>query len=85
MIEKESQIKELYVLTHRNDTELHTYFDYENDLIKKMFPKYIYGNDTMNNYMNYIRKMSVWMIESVLPIRNFYNYTVGRYYDKHTN
>lgn len=83
MIEKESQIKELYELKHRKDKELYTHFDYENNLILKTMSKYIYRNDNMFNFLNFLKKQWVWMIESILPLRNFYNYTVNKYYNKH--
>ena len=85
MIEKESQVKELYELKHRNDNELHTHYDYESSFIKKTMSKYIYGNDTMNEFLKYMSGLFVWLIESVLPIRNFSNYTVNKYYNRHSN
>jgi len=83
MINENVQINEIYNLKHRNDDELHTHYDYENNLIKKMIPHYVYGNDTMYQFINYLKGQWVWMIESVLPIKNFYNYTVGKYWNKH--
>lgn len=85
MIEKESNIKELYELKHRKDNETHTHYDYENNLIEKTFPKYIYKNDNMNSMLNYLKEQWIWMIESVLPIRNMFNYTVDKYYNRHSN
>jgi hypothetical protein len=85
MIEKDSEIKELYDLKHINDHEIHTHYDYETNLITKMFPKYIYENDNMNNFLNHMKKQWIYMIESVLPIRNFFNFTVNKWYNKHSN
>lgn len=84
MIERESQIKELYDLKHRKDN-LVTGFDYENELMDRMMPDYARRNDTVNNFVNKIQNLFVWGIEAQLTIRNFYNYTVGKYYNKHNN
>jgi len=86
MIERESQIKELYDLKHRNDNEIHTHYDYETNFIRKSFSKYIYRNDFMYSFLNtYMKGLFIWTIESVLPVRNLYNYTVGKYYNKYSN
>jgi hypothetical protein len=85
MIERESQIKELYDLKHRKDEELHTHFDYENELVNKMMPSYARRNDTVNTFLDKFQKILVWSIESQLVLRNFYNYTVSKYYNKHSN
>ena len=85
MIEKQSQIKELYELKHRNDNEIHTHFNYEDNFIRKSMSKYIYGNDNMYEFLTYMNGLFVWMIESTLPIRNFFNFTVDKYYNRHSN
>jgi len=85
MIEEQSEIKELYDLKHRKDKEIHTHYDYESNFIRKTFSKYIYRNDNMNNMLEYLKQQWIWMIESVLPIKNFHNYTVNKYWNKHNS
>lgn len=85
MIERESQIKELYDLKHRKDNEIHKGFDYENKLVDKIMPAYGRRNQMFNDFVVQMQKLFVWGIESQLTIRNFYNYTVGKYYNKHNN
>lgn len=85
MIERESQIKELYDLKHRKDNEIHVHFDYETELLNKMMPEYARRNDTVNDFCLRIQQLFVWGIETQLPLRNFYNYTVDKYYNKHPN
>jgi hypothetical protein len=85
MIERESQIKELYDLKHRKDEEPHVHFDYENELVNKMMPSYARRNETVNSFLEKFQKLLVWSVESQLILRNFYNYTVSRYYSKHSN
>jgi hypothetical protein len=84
MIERESQIKELYDLKHRKDN-IHSGFDYENQLMNRMMPEYARRNNMVNEFASKIQKLFVWGIETQLTIRNFYNYTVSKYYNKHSN
>jgi hypothetical protein len=85
MIEEQNHIKELYELNHRHDFNSDKRFDYENNLYKKSLSHYIFGNDITNDFLTKLEKMSVWMFESTLVIRNFWNYTVPRYYNNHRN
>ena len=85
MIERESQIKELYDLKHRKDNEIHQHFDYENELMNKLMPEYARRNEMVNQFVLRLQKLFVWGIEAQLTIRNFYNYTVDKYYNKHPN
>jgi len=85
MIERESQIKELYDLKHRKDDEIHIHFDYENELINKLMPEYARRNDTVNAFSKQLQKLMVWGIEANLVLRNFYNPVVNKYYNKHSN
>ena len=85
MIERESQIKELFDLKHRKDNEINQHFDYENELMNKMMPEYARRNNTVNEFIIRIQKLFVWGIETQLTIRNFYNFSVSRYYNRHPN
>jgi len=85
MIEKESQITEKYNLNHRHDSNLHRGFDYETNLFNKLLSNVMFGNDTLREFLLELQKNAVWMIESTLPVRNWFNYTVNRYYNKHNN
>ena len=85
MIEKEKHIPEIYDLNHRNDKLLHTGFDYENKLLSKIMSSVMFGNPTTNTFLTKLQKNVIYMIESNLIIRNLYNYTVSKYYNKHNN
>lgn len=85
MIERESQIRELYDLKHRKDNEIHKHFDYENELSDKMFSNYIFRNGIMKQFITKLQKLFVIGIETQLSIRNFYNFTVSKYYNRHNN
>lgn len=85
MIERESQIKELYDLRHRKDEELHTHFDWENQMLEKMISKHMYNNPMMSEFLGRYQKLLVWMYESNVVVRNLYNYTVSHYYNRYNN
>jgi hypothetical protein len=85
-IERKSQITELYEFRHFHDDNAgHEGFDYENNLLPNMMSDVIYRNDTTRGFLNELQKLHVWMLESTLVVRNFFNYTVGRYHNKYSN
>jgi hypothetical protein len=84
MIEKDMQIKELYDLKHIND-KIESGFDYEEGLLRTTFSNVMFQNDMTNSFLNKIKSLLLYSIESNLIARNFFNYTVGRYYNKHNN
>jgi len=85
MIDRKSHIPDLYDLKHKNDSVADNGFDYENKLFSKLFSNVLYGNNKTKDFLDMLQYNAVWMIESVLPIRNFWNYTVDKYYNKHNN
>lgn len=85
MIEKERHIKELYELDHINDELLNQGYDYENNLYSRILSSVLFRNGMLSAFLKKIQKNSVWMINSVLVVRNFFDYTVDKYYDKHNN
>lgn len=84
MIERESEIKELYDLRHRKDN-IERGFDYENQILKKTLSGVIYKNPNLSSFLEQLRVQVVLMIDSVVVVRNFWNYTVDKYYDRHNN
>lgn len=84
-IEENNHITELYYMKHRKDDLKHTGFDYENKLFERTMSGMMFGNKTMSDFLKLLQKQAVWMIESTLVVRNFWNYTVDKYYNKHNN
>ena len=85
MIEKRTQIRELYDLKHFHDSDLHTGYDYEKNLFSRLLSNMMFGNNKLKYFLPLLQENTVWMIDSVLPIRNFWNHTVSKYYNKHNN
>ena len=82
MIERERHIKELYDYRHRKD-DIVKGADYENNIYKRTLSDVLFRNENLAAFLEQLRKPTVFMIESVLVIRNFFNYTVDKHYDKH--
>lgn len=85
MLDRESQIKELYDLKHINDNELHTGFDYEENLMSRSLSNVMFQNPVTYQFINKTKGLLLNMIESNLIVRNFFNYTVSKYYNRHNN
>lgn len=84
MIEKDMQVKELYDLKHMND-QIETGFDYEEGLLRTSFSNVMFQNEMTNGFLNKIKSLLIYSIESNLVARNWFNYTVSKYYNKHNN
>ena len=78
------QIKELYELKHMND-KIESGFDYEEGLLRTTFSNVMFQNDMTRNFLNKIKSLFIYSIESNLVARNWFNYTVSKYYNKHNN
>jgi hypothetical protein len=84
MIEKDMQIKELYDLKHINDN-IKSGFDYEDGLIKNSFSNVMFKNEMTYNFLNKIKDLLIYSIESNLIVRNWFNYTVNKFENRHNN
>lgn len=84
MIEKDTQIKELYELKHMNDN-IQTGYDYEEGLITHSFSNVMMKNQMTWDFLNKIKSLLIYTIESNLIARNWFNYTVRKYYNRHNN
>lgn len=84
MIEKDTQIKELYELKHMND-KIESGFDYEEGLMRTSFSNVMFQNEMTNIFLEKLKSLLIYSIESNLVIRNWFNYTVSKYYNKHNN
>lgn len=86
MIEEKLHIKELYDLSHRHDAKSKDIrFDYENKLMEKNLSRQIFKNSFTKEFILKVQELQVWMLESVLVARNYFNFTVSKYYNKHNN
>lgn len=83
MIDKEMHIKELYELKHFQDNDLHCHYDYEETFLNKTMSNVMLGNDMTSTFLKKQQKLMVLMMEAPLLIKNFWNWAVPKYYNKH--
>ena len=83
MIDEEMHIKELYDLKHFQDNNLHTHYDYEETFLNKTMSNVMLGNEMTETFIKKQQKLMVLMMESPLIIKNWYNFSVDKYYNKH--
>ena len=85
MIEEKLYIKEIWDLSHINDNVEDSGYDYQSNFIKRTTSEVMLRNDTMREFLNRLQEQMVLLIESTLVVRNFWNYTVNKYYDRHND
>lgn len=84
-LEKNAHIPELYDLHHRHDNNLNRGYNYKDNLLKDSLSKPIFNNDITNGFLLHLQKLIVLSIDSNVILRNWFNHTVSKYYDKHNN
>ena len=84
-LERNSHIPELYDLHHRKDNELHNAESYKSNVLERSLSKNIYANDKISGFLDRLQPMVVQMITSNVILRNWFNHTVSKYYDRHSN
>lgn len=82
---KERQITELYNLKHKHDNSPHKIINYEDKILKKTMTTFIFHNDIMNEYLERLQGLVSILFDQVNVRRNFKNYLVDKYYNKHIN
>lgn len=82
-LQKDLEITELYDLKTRFDSKSNRHFPWEDSLLKKTTSSYIWLNPNMNEYLTKIEKIMVLIVEQTNFTRNFFNFTVHKYYNDH--
>jgi len=85
MLFNEKDIKEIYDLKHRNDKLTDKPYDYENNLLKRTLSPHMFNNPNLREYIIRIEKMMVLLFDNISVVRNFKNYIVDKYYNKHVD
>lgn len=84
-LEKNVHIPELYDLNHRHDNNLNQGYNYKDNLLKNSLSKQLFENDITNGFLLRLQNLIVLTVDSNLILRNWFNHTVSKYYDKHNN
>ena len=85
MLYDEKDIPELNKFFHRNDDLNLKYMNYENVILNKTISPYIYGNTMMDGFLNRLNKLVALFFDQFNIIKNFRNFTVDKYFYRHTN
>ena len=83
-LERNLHIPELYDLNHRHDNDLNIGYNYKENVLKDSLSKQLFNNDITNGFLLRLQKLVVLTIDSNVIIRNWFNHTVSRYYDRHS-
>lgn len=83
--EKSLHIPELYDLNHFKDNIKNVGYNYQDNVLKRSLSKQLFKNDKTNGFLLNLQQMVVCTIQSNLILRNWFNHTVSKYYDKHPN
>lgn len=82
-LEKERQLPELYDLKHRFDNLPNRHFPYEDTILRNTTSPHISKNPVMANFILKLERIVSLMVEQNVLVRNYFNYTVSKYYDDH--
>lgn len=84
-LEKSVHISELYDLNHRHDNNLNAGYNYKDNLLKNSLSKTLFQNDISNGFLLKLQEIIVLTVDSNVILRNWFNFAVSKYYDKHNN
>lgn len=84
MYYEEKEIKELFFLKHRHDSE-GDFVDYQKILLDKSVSPYMYNNKRMSRFLQDLQRLATYLFDNVNIVRNFKDYVVDKYYYKHIN
>lgn len=84
MIDRRPHVQELYDLKHCHDTNDEQGADYT-QFLNHTLSNRMYLNDTLYEYVQQMQELMVHMLEANHPVRNYWNHTVDKYYDRHNN
>lgn len=84
MIDRMSHVTELYDLKHCHDTNLNEGADYSH-FMETCLSGRMTLNPTTSDFLDQMQQLMTLMLEANLPVRNYRNHTVDKYYDRHGN
>lgn len=85
LFEKLTQISEIYDYNHFNDNELYLPYDMNNSILDKSLSPYMFKNDITNDYLTQLDNVISLVESSNVILRNWFNPTVSKYYNRYPN
>lgn len=83
--ERNVNIGELYDLKHRHDNEPYNANDYKDNILSGSLSRALYKNEKTAGFLDLLEKMVSHMYTSNVVLRNWFNFSVDKYYDRHNN
>ena len=83
--ERTVNIGELYDLKHRHDNEPYNVNEYKDKLLEGTLSKILYSNEKTRGFLELLQEMVAHMFSTNTVIRNYFNHSVSKYYDRHHN
>ena len=83
MLFERKDLPELHFLKHRHDDES-LYVDYESKILDSSLSPYMYKNNLMNSWLKRMQPLVSLLFDQMNVMKNFRNWTVDKYYYKHS-
>ena len=83
MLFERKDLPELHFLKHRHDDE-ELYVDYESKILDSSLSPYMYKNNLMNSWLKKMQPLVSLLFDQMNVMKNFRNWTVDKYYYKHS-
>ena len=69
MYYEDQYLPELYYMKHRNDSDNNS-VDYENNILDKTLSPYLFGNNTMSDFLNLLKRPVAMLFDNFNIIKN---------------
>lgn len=83
MLYERKDIPELHRLKHIHDNN-DQYVDYEKKILNSSLSPHMYENDLMFNWLNRMQSLVSILFDQMNVLKNLKNWTVDKYYYKHS-
>ena len=83
MLYERKQLPELLYMKHRHDTD-DNYIKYDERILDNTTSPYLYNNDIMNGFLKRLQPITSILFDHMNVMKNFRNWTVDKYYYKHS-
>lgn len=80
---KDQHIPELFEMKHRNDDFVSGY-DFQDTILTNSLSSYSMYNENTNGFITKLQKIIYHFFDQFNIMRNFKNWNVDKYYNKHT-
>ena len=83
IIEQNNQIPEMYQMRHKHDANTTVNNDYTANALLRGISGALMSNDNLNMFMTNVNSMYVCLVDTILPVRNIFYWSVPKYWNGH--